>query len=71
MKLYLIRNDWRGQKYLKEEDGNGILAFESEEEANEHIEWEIDCFPTSEKPKWRDLLTVVEIDVPDVRGIDP
>lgn len=70
MKLYLIKYTWSGERYIKQEDGVAVLAFESVEEANEHIRWETDHW---DEQTWEDKkhrFEIVEIDVPFVRGID-
>jgi hypothetical protein len=74
LKLYLIKYNWRGERYIKQEDGVAALAFFSVVEANEHIEWETEHWTELDwevKGGREKLIEIVEIDVPDVRGIDP
>jgi hypothetical protein len=74
MKLYLIKHNWRGERYIQIEDGTALLAFTSVEEADEHIDWETEHWTGRDwenKGPRSKLFQIVEIDVPDVRGIDP
>lgn len=73
MKLYLIKHKWRGERYIHVEDGDAILAFQTSQEAAEHIDWETEHWTALDwesKGGRAKLFEIVEIDVPDVRGID-